>query len=63
MAWRDIDRTTDWGVLILFGGGLCLSAVLKETQTSLFLGESLGQLLASGGPLLATLIIVTFVVF
>lgn len=63
VAWQDIDRTTDWGVLILFGGGLCLSAILKETQTSLFLGESLGQLLASGGPLLATLIIVTFVVF
>ena len=21
VRWKDIDRTTDWGVVILFGGG------------------------------------------
>lgn len=62
VGWRDIDRTTDWGVLILFGGGLCLSAVLKETNTSLFLAESLGALIGSAGSLVAILAIITFVI-
>ena len=62
VGWKDIDRTTDWGVLILFGGGVCLSAVLKETNTSLFLAESIGSVLAQVGPIMATLIIAIFVV-
>ena len=63
VEWKDIDRTTDWGVLILFGGGLCLSAVLKETQASLFLAQSLGQLIGQLGPLMAIIVLVSFIVF
>ncbi|MDW2149925.1 DASS family sodium-coupled anion symporter, partial [Vibrio sp. 378] len=36
VEWKDIEKTTDWGVLILFGGGICLSNVLKATGTSVF---------------------------
>ncbi|MGL4936607.1 DASS family sodium-coupled anion symporter, partial [Shewanella sp.] len=36
VGWKKIESTTDWGVLILFGGGLTLSAVLKTTGTSVF---------------------------
>ncbi|MEM6912237.1 MAG: DASS family sodium-coupled anion symporter [Verrucomicrobiota bacterium] len=39
VRWRDIDRATDWGVLLLFGGGLALSSVLKESGASLFLAR------------------------
>ncbi|MDF1763878.1 MAG: DASS family sodium-coupled anion symporter, partial [Oleibacter sp.] len=42
VKWKDIEKTTDWGVLILFGGGLCLSAILKATDTSLFLANIIG---------------------
>lgn len=39
VRWRDIDNGTDWGVLLLFGGGLALSAVLKTTGTSMYLAR------------------------
>lgn len=63
VEWKDIEQTTDWGVLILFGGGLCLSAVLKETNTSLFLGQTIGELTGSAGSLIALMMIIGFVVF
>lgn len=44
--WKDIEKTADWGVLLLFGGGICLSNVLKETGTSLFLANMLSDLIA-----------------
>ncbi|ENP8321243.1 SLC13 family permease [Vibrio vulnificus] len=63
VEWKDIEKTTDWGVLILFGGGLCLSNVLKATGTSVFLAEGLGAFLEQAGILLTILAVVTFVVF
>jgi len=63
VTWKDIEKTTDWSVLLLFGGGLCLSAILKTTGTSEFLAHSIGDFLHSGGTLAALLSIVTFVVF
>ncbi len=63
VRWRDIERTTDWGVLLLFGGGLCLSAVLKATGTSVFLANTIGDFLDSAGTLVALGVVVTFVVF
>ncbi|WP_020408535.1 SLC13 family permease [Hahella ganghwensis] len=41
LEWKDFARTTDWGVLLLFGGGITLSVVLSETQASLFLADAL----------------------
>lgn len=61
--WKQIEQTTDWSVLLLFGGGLCLSAILKETGTSIFLAQTIGDVLQSASALLALLSIVTFVVF
>lgn len=63
VQWKDIEKTADWGVLLLFGGGLCLSAVLKITGTSVFLAESLGALLQNTGMAFTVLCVVTFVVF
>jgi sodium-dependent dicarboxylate transporter 2/3/5 len=63
VRWRDIERTADWGVLLLFGGGLCLSAVLKATGTSVFLANSIGDFLQQVGPFLSLMCIVAFVVF
>ena len=63
VKWKDIERTTDWSVLLLFGGGLCLSAVLKATGTSVFLANTIGDFLQGSHILLILLSIVTFVVF
>lgn len=63
VEWKDIEKTTDWGVLILFGGGICLSNVLKETGTSVFLAHGLSGFLDQAGVLLTILAVVAFVVF
>ncbi|NOH98547.1 DASS family sodium-coupled anion symporter [Vibrio sp. 99-70-13A1] len=63
VEWKDIEKTTDWGVLILFGGGICLSNILKATGTSVFLAHSLSGFLEQAGILLTILAVVAFVVF
>ncbi|EGQ8509007.1 DASS family sodium-coupled anion symporter [Vibrio parahaemolyticus] len=63
VEWKDIEKTTDWGVLILFGGGICLSNILKATGTSVFLAHSLTGFLEQAGVLLTILSVVAFVVF
>ncbi|MBV7296878.1 SLC13 family permease [Enterovibrio paralichthyis] len=63
VKWKDVEKTTDWGVLLLFGGGLTLSNVLKATGTSVFLAESLSGFLSSAGIFFTLLTVVAFVVF
>lgn len=41
--WKEVARNTDWGVLMLFGGGISLSALLQSSGAS----EALGQQVAS----------------
>ncbi|MBL1377191.1 SLC13 family permease [Zobellella iuensis] len=61
--WKDIEKHTDWGVLLLFGGGLTLSHILRETGTSLFLAHHLAELLGNANPFVILLAITAFVVF
>ena len=61
--WKDIDRTTDWGVLLLFGGGIGLSKVLGVTGSSLFLAQKI-QHLAQDWPLFLLVgAVVLFMIF
>lgn len=63
IGWPDIEARTQWGVLLLFGGGLALSAVMASSGASGFLA---GQLTATlqGAPTLVLLLgVVVFVVF
>jgi sodium-dependent dicarboxylate transporter 2/3/5 len=41
VTWKQIERGTEWGVLLLFGGGIALSAVLDETGSSLFMARGI----------------------
>ena len=61
MTWHDASRLP-WGVLILFGGGLSLAAVVSDSGLALWLGESLAPLNAWG---LVALVVaaVTLVIF
>lgn len=61
--WKDIEKTVDWGVLLLFGGGICLSNVLKATGTSVFLAHELSTILSQMGMFVTLLAIIGFVVF
>ena len=37
IEWKELQRKIDWGVLLLFGGGLCLSVILVSTGSSQWL--------------------------
>lgn len=45
-SWKQVSDNTDWGVLILFGGGLALSNVLKVSGASVVLGNFVASYLA-----------------
>ncbi|NIS08208.1 MAG: DASS family sodium-coupled anion symporter, partial [Candidatus Dadabacteria bacterium] len=49
VTWKDIEKFTDWGVLLLFGGGITLSAVLSETGASRYLAHILHSNLLEHG--------------
>lgn len=61
--WKDVEKTADWGVLLLFGGGICLSNVLKQTGTSVFLANELSALISHLGLIFIVFVIAVFVVF
>lgn len=61
--WNDIEQKTNWGILLLFGGGMTLSTVLDKTGTSSFIAAHLQLWLQDAHTLVAILIITTFVVF
>lgn len=62
-SWKAIEQHTEWGVLMLFGGGLALSAILKETGTSLFLANCITDWFGLSHPIILILSITTFIVF
>ncbi|MFT5788868.1 MAG: sodium-dependent dicarboxylate transporter 2/3/5, partial [Shewanella sp.] len=62
VQWKKIESTTDWGVLILFGGGLTLSAVLKATGTSVFLAHWVTDIFGNTHMALFTFAVIAFVV-
>lgn len=39
VKWKEIDKGTDWGVLLLFGGGITLSTIIGDTGASLFMAR------------------------
>lgn len=61
--WKDIEHTADWGVLLLFGGGLTLSVVLGESGAGEFLGFGLASLMQGWGVVMVMLALVAFVQF
>ncbi|NKF50383.1 DASS family sodium-coupled anion symporter [Shewanella sp. WXL01] len=62
VEWKKIESTTDWGVLILFGGGLTLSAILKATGTSVFLAHVVTDFFGDAHTALFILAVIFFVV-
>ncbi len=44
VSWKQIEAGTEWGVLLLFGGGIALSGVLDKTGASLFMAGEIVSL-------------------
>ncbi|MGL1832894.1 SLC13 family permease [Rhodocyclaceae bacterium SMB388] len=58
--WKDIERSADWGVLLLFGGGLTLSRVLDESGAGAWLATQLGGPFAAMPVLLSLILMILF---
>ena len=41
ITWKDLEKKIGWGILIIFGGGLCLSSVLGVTGTTAWIASSI----------------------
>ena len=61
--WKEIARNTDWGVLLLFGGGIALSTLLQKSCASLALGQQLATAFVLAHPLIVILAVAAFIIF
>jgi sodium-dependent dicarboxylate transporter 2/3/5 len=56
LDWKQLDQDTEWGVLLLFGGGIALSSVLSQTGASEYLAQQLVTVFA-GMPAIVFLVL------
>lgn len=63
VSWKKVSDNTDWGVLMLFGGGIALSNILKVSGASKILGESVASGLANAPVFMVMLIVAGFIIF
>ncbi|MCB5932080.1 anion permease, partial [[Eubacterium] rectale] len=59
--WGGIAKNTDWGVLLLFGGGITLSSILVQTGAAGFLADQVSSLAMGQSPIIILLIISLFI--
>ncbi|OOF68779.1 DASS family sodium-coupled anion symporter [Rodentibacter caecimuris] len=62
-TWKQIQENTDWGVLMLFGGGLTLSAVLKDSGASNVLADGIVFLVKGKHYYFIGLLVAAFIIF
>lgn len=61
-SWKDVADNTDWGVLLLFGGGITLSKVMQSSGTSQVLGQLVADTFGGANPLLVIVIVCSFII-
>ena len=62
VSWREVERGTEWGVLLLFGGGIALSNVLDKTGASLFMAREIVHLVHGWPVVLVIAVSLLFVI-
>lgn len=63
VEWRDVQKNTDWGVLLLFGGGLTLSTVLTSSGASKILVDGIVFLIKGNHFFVIGIVVTAFIVF
>ncbi|WP_037585640.1 SLC13 family permease [Stenoxybacter acetivorans] len=61
-TWHEVAENTDWGVLLLFGGGIALSNLLKNSGASKVLGEQMASTFALAHPFIVILAVAAFII-
>ncbi|KLU16369.1 MULTISPECIES: SLC13 family permease [Xenorhabdus] len=62
-TWSQIQNNTEWGVLMLFGGGLTLSAVLKNSGASEVMANGMAEAFGASPWFVIIIAIATFIIF
>ena len=64
-SWKNVADNTDWGVLMLFGGGLALSALLGKdvSGASGVLGNLMADTFGAMHPFILILAVAAFIIF
>lgn len=60
--WHDVAENTEWGVLLLFGGGLTLSAVLGDSGASKVLGDLVARTFGGAPTYIVLLVTAIFII-
>lgn len=63
VRWREVARNTDWGVLLLFGGGITLSTLLQKSGASAALGQEMASTFVLAHPFIVILAVSAFIIF
>ena len=63
VRWREVARNTDWGVLLLFGGGIALSNLLQKSGASAALGNEMASAFVGTHPFIVILAVSAFIIF
>ncbi len=61
--WKELQHNVDWGVLLLFGGGLTLSMVLKDSGASKVMADILVSLIKGSHYFTIGLVVSFFIIF
>ncbi|MDO4796020.1 MAG: DASS family sodium-coupled anion symporter [Brachymonas sp.] len=61
-SWRQVANNTDWGVLFLFGGGITLSNVMRNSGASAVLGDTVAGFVAGASPFAVIIGVAAFIV-
>ncbi|MTG97544.1 MULTISPECIES: SLC13 family permease [Myroides] len=61
--WKELQHNVDWGVLLLFGGGLTLSMVLKDSGASKVMADLLVSMIKGSSFFIIGLVVAFFIVF
>src|SRR5690606_8544895 len=63
VEWKDVEKQANWGVLLLFGGGIALSAIMQSSGTSAWIATEVSHIIPPEQPWITYLLVAFFVVF
>lgn len=63
LTWTDIEKQSNWGVLLLFGGGITLSVMMQSSGASRWMADGILEWIPGNHPWLLYLSVALFVIF